>query len=172
MERAVAPAKKFSTPRTSGPILDAAPEMPHRVGTHDNPADGIGDANGQTRNISLAAESAATPDTSAVTASNEVGADLKDAGEGTEKVANTQSVYWLPLMMGLFASVAANLFFGWVAWDAHAKYQDLVDDISETEARLAPSSRSRDHHPTSVKRQRRSIDEADLAGVGLDRATS
>lgn len=173
METAIPREKKFSTgPNSSSPIIGEAPEMPRRIATDNSSNDGFGDASGQTRNTSLAAETAQSPSTPAATPNNELGADAEDAMEGAEQVATTQSVYWLPLMMGLFASVAANLFFGWVAWDAHAKYQDLVDDISESEARLTPSSRARDRHPTSARRERRSIDEADLAGVGLDRATS
>jgi hypothetical protein len=50
---------------------------------------------------------------------------------------STKSRSWLLwVTMGLFASLAGNVFFGWVAWDTHTRYQDLVDDVHEAERRL------------------------------------
>ena len=57
-----------------------------------------------------------------------------DAAAGQNLLTRNRWVLWLT--MGLFASLAGNLFFCWVAWDTHARYQDLVDDMHESENRL------------------------------------
>jgi hypothetical protein len=80
-----------------------------------------------------------------------------------------KSVYLLPLMMGLFASLAANLFFGWVAWDAHARYQDLVDDMTESDSRQArPSRRLRGKEPSGYRPRERALEEAELLSGGME----
>ena len=59
---------------------------------------------------------------------------VTDDAAGQHPLTRNRWVLWLT--MGLFASLAGNLFFGWVAWDTHARYQDLVDDMHESENRL------------------------------------
>ena len=57
-------------------------------------------------------------------------------------VSNSRPVpFWLTL--GLFISLPANLFFGWIAMSMHARYQDLLADISASESRLSRESRRR-----------------------------
>ena len=44
---------------------------------------------------------------------------------------------WLALcLLALFFSIGANIYLGWIAWDTHARYQDLVDDLHEAESQL------------------------------------
>ncbi len=79
----------------------------------------------------------------------------------------------LPLWptMALFASLAANLFFGWIAWDTHSKYQTFVEEISEAESdRDRRSRRLRDEPRPSVTARRRSReeDEADFLNGGIE----
>ncbi len=54
-----------------------------------------------------------------------------------DKTANAEqsgkSLLTMWITMGLFASLAGNMFFAWVAWDTHAKYQNLVDDRYEND---------------------------------------
>ena len=78
----------------------------------------------------------------------------------------------LPLWptMGLFASIAANLFFGWVAWNAHSRHREIVQELSESDLtterrsrRASDSSRS----PTSGRRSREQ-DEAEFLSGGLE----
>ena len=39
-------------------------------------------------------------------------------------------------LLGLFFSIGGNMYLGWIAWDTHARYQDIVDDLHETETQL------------------------------------
>ena len=54
-------------------------------------------------------------------------------------IAGRSWMMWIT--MGLFASLAGNLFFCWVAWDTHLRYRDLVDDMSESDHRLQREKR-------------------------------
>ena len=53
-------------------------------------------------------------------------------GTGTsEPAATPQSVStgWPVTLLGLFASLAANAYMGWITWSAVHRYRDLVDDV-------------------------------------------
>jgi hypothetical protein len=58
---------------------------------------------------------------------------------------------WWPLllaMLGLFGSLGFNVYLGWIAWDLHGRYQDVVADLHDLEnqfderASVADSDRS------------------------------
>jgi hypothetical protein len=43
---------------------------------------------------------------------------------------------WWPLllaMLGLFGSLGFNVYLGWIAWDLHGRYQDVVADLHDLE---------------------------------------
>ena len=78
----------------------------------------------------------------------------------------------LPLWptMALFASLAANLFFGWIAWDTHSRYQDFVQEMNESEMQRERRTRRLRDEPTtsSVPRRTREQDEADFLRGGIE----
>jgi len=82
-----------------------------------------------------------------------------------ESLAGSAKPNWWPLglAMGLFASIAGNFFFGWVAWDTNARYQDLVDDLHESESRLEKNrlKSGGDAPRASRRRTDRAADDAD-----------
>lgn len=83
--------------------------------------------------------------------------------------SKTTSGSKLPLWptMGLFASLAANLFFGWVAWDTHARYRDFVDETSQSESRRERQARRlRSDSPAS--RRSHEEEEADFLRSGVE----
>ncbi len=75
---------------------------------------------------------------------------------------STWSPMWIT--MGLFFSLAANLFFAWVAWDTHSRYQDLVEDMSERDARLRRQKR----RLADSDEQTRETGEIEFLQRGLD----
>ena len=59
-------------------------------------------------------------------------------GSTTEKPTNdaTASDRWWPLLLailGLFGSIGFNVYLGWIAWDLHGRYQDVVADLHDLE---------------------------------------
>ena len=41
---------------------------------------------------------------------------------------------WPKALLGLFASLAANAYMGWITWSAVHRYRDLVDDVRRVES--------------------------------------
>ena len=79
----------------------------------------------------------------------------------------------LPLWstMALFASLAANLFFGWIAWDTHSRYQDFVEEMSESDSRRERRSRRMRDEPAtraSSTLRTREQDEAEFLRGGIE----
>lgn len=71
---------------------------------------------------------------------------------------------WLTL--GLFLSLPANFFFGWIAMSMHARYQDLLEDMQISENRRSRETRRRrviseDRDVLDAPRERRSRREQD-----------
>ncbi len=91
----------------------------------------------------------ASPATTGVTTS---GIDKTDNAEPAGKSKLTM---WIT--MGLFASLAGNMFFAWVAWDTHAKYQNLVDDRGENDGPPRRQDRRTRGDAGTVKRDRDAI---------------
>lgn len=63
---------------------------------------------------------------------------LTDGGGRTAK-STTAGDRWWPLLLsllGLFGSIGFNLYLGWIAWDLHGRYQDVVADLHELESQL------------------------------------
>ena len=89
-------------------------------------------------------------------------ADVMDA------VTKPRSVpLWLTL--GLFFSLPANLFFGWIAMSMHARYQDLLEEMQVSDTRIQRETRRRrrdygeDEEPAS-RRSREADEESFLSG--------
>jgi hypothetical protein len=53
---------------------------------------------------------------------------------------------WLTL--ALLVSIAANVFFGWIAWDTHQRYQELAEQLHAAENHLVPDSVRPPNRPT------------------------
>ena len=45
----------------------------------------------------------------------------------------SKSTDWPTTLLGLFASLAANAYMGWITWSAVHRYRDLVDDVRRVE---------------------------------------
>ena len=45
----------------------------------------------------------------------------------------SKSTGWPTTLLGLFASLAANAYMGWITWSAVHRYRDLVDDVRRVE---------------------------------------
>jgi|GEM_PF-6228132 len=93
--------------------------------------------------------------------------------EGTASSLSTLSGTKLPFWttMALFASLAANLFFGWIAWDTHSRYQDFVEEMSESDTRRERRSRRMREEPAtraSSTLRTREQDEADFLRGGIE----
>jgi len=75
----------------------------------------------------------------------------------------------LPLWpsMVLFASIAANLFFCWIAWDTHSKYQDLVEDMSESDTHLERQKRRLRNEDRPLRRTR-NVDDSEFLQAGVE----
>ena len=80
----------------------------------------------------------------------------------------------LPLIptMALFASLAANLFFGWIAYNTHSRYREFMEEMAENETRMERQSRRLRSEPTdreeSRTRRRREEDRAEFLQGGLE----
>jgi hypothetical protein len=74
----------------------------------------------------------------------------------------------LPLWptMGLFASLAANLFFGWIAWDTHSRYQDFVEETNQGD--VPRERQTRRPRPDKPARRTHEKDEAELVKGGFE----
>lgn len=93
------------------------------------------------------------------------------AGSQTEdKPVTTVLPFWPT--MALFASLAANLFFGWFAWDTHSRYQDFVEEMSENDMRVDRQKRRMRSEPRSRDERRprrtREQEEAEFLQGGLE----
>ena len=86
-----------------------------------------------------------------------------------DKTANTEQSGKSPLTMwitmGLFASLAGNMFFAWVAWDTHAKYQDLVDDRGKNDGQQRRQDRRTRGDDSTAKRDCDAIGAVGLRGL-------
>ena len=95
-----------------------------------------------------------------------------DASTGNDETAAGELPLWPT--MALFASLAANVFFGWIAWDTHSKYQDFVEESNESDlVRERQSRRLRDEprpNRDEIRTPRRSRDaeEAEFLNGGLE----
>ena len=97
------------------------------------------------------------------------GVDVTD-GDSSDLAVSPRLPFWPTV--ALFASLAANLFFGWIAWDTHARYQDFVAEMSESESRterqsrrMRPEARS---YAEARPRRTREQDEAEFLQGGLE----
>lgn len=98
------------------------------------------------------------------------GQSTKAQNETEGKPVKTVLPFWPTF--ALFASLVANLFFGWFAWDTHSRYQDFVEEMSENDMRferqkrrLRSESRSRDERRP---RRTREQEEAEFLQGGLE----
>lgn len=90
--------------------------------------------------------------------------------------ANETTAGKLPVWptMALFASLAANLFFGWIAWDTHSKYQDFVEESHESDLLRERQSRRLRDEPRPARdeirppRRSREAEEAEFLNGGLE----
>jgi hypothetical protein len=80
-----------------------------------------------------------------------VGSDSSTDRARTFQLANFSSWPVLLTAFALFMSLGFNLYLGWIAWDIHNRYRDVVEDLNEMESREAdvdsrrgPTARSRD----------------------------
>jgi hypothetical protein len=69
-------------------------------------------------------------------------ADVVDTGKPEINPQDAQSLQppWTPLVMvslGLFASLAANLYMGWVAAGVYRRYRDVVAQLHRVQTSLA-----------------------------------
>ncbi len=60
--------------------------------------------------------------------------DVDDSGETRQPERSSWPMIWA--MVGLFGSVGFNVYLGWIAWDIHGRYQDVVDEVRELENQL------------------------------------
>ena len=60
--------------------------------------------------------------------SREIHGDARD-----DDVERSKGGTWPMTLLGLFASIAANAYMGWVTWSAVHRYRDLVDDVRRVE---------------------------------------
>lgn len=84
---------------------------------------------------------------------------------------NTTTARKLPLWstMALFASLAANLFFGWIAWDTHSRYQDFVEEANESDTRRERRTRRLRPEPaTSSGKRTYEQEEAEFLRGGIE----
>jgi hypothetical protein len=61
-----------------------------------------------------------------------------DSVDDPQDSATPERSSW-PLMLamvGLFGSLGFNVYLGWIAWDIHGRYQDVIDEVKELENRL------------------------------------
>ena len=59
-------------------------------------------------------------------------------------------------MLGLFGSVGFNVYLGWIAWDLHGRYQDVVADLHDLENQFDERSGVADSD-RSVRRDSRRV---------------
>ncbi len=62
--------------------------------------------------------------------------DAQSTAETKTQAQNASGDRWWPLllaMLGLFGSLGFNVYLGWIAWDLHGRYQDVVADLHDLE---------------------------------------
>ena len=74
--------------------------------------------------------------------------------------------FWLTL--GLFVSLPANLFFGWIAMSMHARYQDLLEDMQVSDARRSRETHRRRTFEDERPRRSREADEEAFLNGGIE----
>lgn len=85
------------------------------------------------------ADSEASPSNDLDAANTDDG-ESKDSQTASEKTpfrinVETRWAWFLIVVVGLFFSVALNIYLKYIAWDIHNRYQEVVDDLNELESR-------------------------------------
>ncbi len=65
-----------------------------------------------------------------------IGGSSTEQTTKNETASSTASDRWWPLLLailGLFGSIGFNVYLGWIAWDLHGRYQDVVADLHDLE---------------------------------------
>jgi len=134
----------------SGPALGLADGQPPYPGSDTRP---LGTALTRRQRLAEVDARLATRETS-----------LIDQTANAEQSGKSPLTRWIT--MGLFASLAGNMFFAWVAGDTRAKYQHLVDDRGDYGGRQRRQDRRTRGNDDTAKRDRDAV--AAVGSLGLE----
>lgn len=105
-------------------------------------------------------QSTNSPGTEEATNSGQLPAgELDGQGQPPTNANGTQALPRWPTM-ALLMSLGANVYFCWIAWNAHSRYQDLVEDMAESDSRTERQKRRLRDEDRPSRRVRDSVEYA------------